>query len=1336
MAGATALHRRLESDGEPLVKRLRFAQNAIQIALPIPRKDEVIMEWLCKVGEKLKKRSRRESITHSNEDVSKLWTTLETCLSALHKQVDGVHNLRQSTLSNIVKVLSKHLERSDLPLDERVLLLKCCSAVLKNHSFQKYFFSNIPSFSTFSCTVIKSLFELDRDHVKVCSSVVSSIHAAVRHNWTITFCLKFRPLFLDDILVPLIMLFKFQEKENSDLMDEITKFITMVLFTKKVSDFKDLFKEMSAKKHNTEDENYLSNLEIQHPIPFQLWKVFRDSKKTLDSNSFVNLFSLVFRSCVYSCSKGDSDSMVFQMTVVLSYFVGFEIKNPNCKVPYSKLKELFGEPVLELSTVSVEVFSSMVKSLTELYPSLTGEISKFSFIDWFKMLVANIFPLASSLAVDVKFLKFMSDLMMLNPFILETSVRKVLGAIFARPFADGEKSEYSIFLSNLFSTFVKLRRVPAFLKAYISCLNDALKNQDVSANFPSGGDVWLPNQVTEAFSQFATTESSLTSIEILKLLVSDLSQNCLETYQQEVVPTKNACKDTVLQCVSDLLCAFLRGVRLLDHCQSLQSRQSLCSILAELKVCLHSFGLLLLDDSKANESVAASFFNLSYSWGAVALLVELYADVGRDDLISSLGTNLKAGCENQTVGAILSLLHPYLTSDEWTRIYNLANTFENKICKDLLVKFDVQLLSSIKLSNSPALISKEVAKRVCNGMVQKLTVEGDTSFIDHSALSDMILIVPLLDISDFKDLLDGLANCLVSISDSVSFFNITALLREERSMTCGIICSVLNNLRRVLKASKRKRNEAGGKLWKTSKAVLGKWDDEIIFQGEIKRDHDSSERLASLLSPMASIVEEALKSHSAEEQVAVEESELAKVLQHLHVLQSLPLACLSGHSQALVFISVLSLALDCCVLPASQSKDSILKAVFDHLLLGLYERGKIESPKLENCIDHGILLNGLAPIAVNFNVGHRLLVLLLGQAVHQDQLQDQILDKIVLLSKRSSKQEPGKEDLLLGTLLLQELSPTSLQISTDSRLESARKKLVRSFEALFQHQLIKPEEWLHAYALTLGAKLVTNDNVDTLLPSLGNLLNKAASFLKSDKITEQNTAETLILLIFEHRHKLGDSIPSSFFENIWSVLLSLEVPSKTLLTTLYMHATKNEMSTIVENLLLATPQVYNEEKLSEKYSPNMIQFWLLLLQCPHLPSETYKISVKGIVALLDHLPSIKGLPHLQLLEFLSNVFSSSKVAMDKNVIDQCILILHGVSLPDTAQEFIPIANQYLPALSTLFMRHTAILMDLIPSFMQLLILFIKKLGYVSQQKFGTSPADADKLAKLAFGVEK
>lgn len=94
--------KRLDSDGEPLAKRLCLAQNVFEsMQLPLPRKEETVTNWLCQVAGKFKEKGKRKSLVNPSEDFVKLWSTLRSCLA--NPRLD-VADIRPSTRAGIIEV--------------------------------------------------------------------------------------------------------------------------------------------------------------------------------------------------------------------------------------------------------------------------------------------------------------------------------------------------------------------------------------------------------------------------------------------------------------------------------------------------------------------------------------------------------------------------------------------------------------------------------------------------------------------------------------------------------------------------------------------------------------------------------------------------------------------------------------------------------------------------------------------------------------------------------------------------------------------------------------------------------------------------------------------------------------------------------------------------------------------------------------------------------------------------------------------------------------------------------------------------------------------------------
>jgi len=86
------LLKRLDREEEPLPKRLRLALAAFESNdLPVQRKEELILNWLCEYGEK----------NRNSEDV---WSVLKACFNSNHMKKLSSANIRPTFKSFVCKV--------------------------------------------------------------------------------------------------------------------------------------------------------------------------------------------------------------------------------------------------------------------------------------------------------------------------------------------------------------------------------------------------------------------------------------------------------------------------------------------------------------------------------------------------------------------------------------------------------------------------------------------------------------------------------------------------------------------------------------------------------------------------------------------------------------------------------------------------------------------------------------------------------------------------------------------------------------------------------------------------------------------------------------------------------------------------------------------------------------------------------------------------------------------------------------------------------------------------------------------------------------------------------
>ncbi|XP_034230833.1 uncharacterized protein LOC117639359 isoform X2 [Thrips palmi] len=1317
MSCVMELLERLYSDGEPFAKRLCLAHNVFQSTrLPLPRKEEAVTNWLCQAADKFKGKGKRKSLSDSSGDFVKLWSTLHACITNPKFEYA---NIRPSTKGYIIEVLSKQLNRIDFSHKDTVVL-ECATTVFKAKSFESYFGTNSGLCVDFATLLLKSMSIECPEHVPLIQTCLTTFQNLSKSRNDL------RLKFLDQMMFVLAEMLKSVES-NSSVHHDIHKFVREVLFPHTSSDFFEFLRDNVVTVACTEK---------QYPVPNKFLTVLETARSSLDEDSFINLLTMICTSFAIN-QKDDKDrySFVFPMYVCISYLVGFEVKKEGIAVSYERLSQICAKG--EIKTMSLRVLYNMIKPLTGKVSTLNSTINGTSLSVWLTALVESFFT-TSSLIDPASSLKLMSSLMDSFPFLVESNFKNIFSVIVAKPFPEDLIPEYTTFLCGALALYNKLSRLPHFTAVFIASLQDGFIKQQGGGILPPSHNMWLPPSFTQQLVEVATVMPSATSCRILNFLISHF-----DTFMEPNFSLDRGYKNLLLHTIFELITSIFRGIRLIELSTTDKARSDFCGVMHKLSSKLGAFGDLVLKDDKNDCLLLISFLNAAYHWAAQAVLIEQYADAGREELLLSIGTNLKTECKDLCGGSILSYLHPYLTHKQWESIYDKAVNLDNEDCRSLLIKLDAQLLSALLMFNSSqSSLPKVVAKRACALMVQKPT--GPCQTIDRNLISNVITMASLLDASELLSLGDCLTASLIANQNDDSLNDIMAHLTEERLIACSLVCCLLKSLRRKVKASKRRRDDSEANVWRVAKAVLGKIDAEVLIQQELEGD-PVSEELSSVLLSMASSLSSTLSSlDGGERRLSGEESDLTIISQHLHILHSFPLGFFISGCQDVVFLSLLSLALDCSSLAPSQIRDEILQEIFDHLLLGLYEKIEQRSPNLKGYIDHKALIGALAYFVVHHNVGSRLLELLLAQALHEEQLLEQILDRIIVMKTEGKKETPSKENLLLGTLFLQVSSGIKLKSlgslessvnldksTTDPirKLNKTRKKIAKTFENLIQSQLVNTKEGLHAFSLCLEYYISLEKGIGNLSHEFESFCHFAVSSLNSSEKSESKAAESFILTVCCHRQKLN-AIPEFLIKDVWSYLKLSNQPNEAILKAIMQAATDGETSCIIDDLLSMAQHPDHDQKCFH----NMIKIWSMLMRIKSLT----KVHQKSLDALKDmfRLQQLGKVNPKWLLGFLHDVLIS-QVKLNLQDMDLCFLILHDVKWPlNDHAYYISVARQFLSVLSAIFMHRFSFALDCVPSFMQMLQSLVNSLAVASKQRTKMSYTESTELAGIAFEAEK
>lgn len=67
------------------------------------------------------------------------------------------------------------------------------------------------------------------------------------------------------------------------------------------------------------------------------------------------------------------------------------------------------------------------------------------------------------------------------------------------------------------------------------------------------------------------------------------------------------------------------------------------------------------------------------------MLIEQYADIGREELLAAVGTNLSSESQTSNDDGSLSYLHPYLRNSEWVDLRKKLLQCGGKNSEELMV---------------------------------------------------------------------------------------------------------------------------------------------------------------------------------------------------------------------------------------------------------------------------------------------------------------------------------------------------------------------------------------------------------------------------------------------------------------------------------------------------------------------------------------------------------------------------------------------------------------------------------------------------------------------------
>ncbi|XP_076648350.1 uncharacterized protein LOC143356498 [Halictus rubicundus] len=503
MALSTELLNRLNSDEEPLPKRLKLAENVFcTVDLPIIRKENLILQWLCE--------------TCSTDENS--WRYIKNCLKTNHLDIKvDVKRLLINTLTTRLQGTVKDVH-SDI--------FDCYKLLVSNSEMHQYFV-NEPNdlgllvkcllncalkFFKYTFNIEESTIGIDVDLIhknnglpliiyNTIISVIEIIMLISKSSFTAND--KLRIIFIGDVLYPLCHIIDQKCTDNRNRLGVAAyKCVQQLIFGRKYAETGMLLRS----KDTTQFMDLVS--------------VLVETSKSKDLQSNICTFSFIFRAAI-GVFKSDGATL----DLILRELV-------ECTVIHKR-----------------EIFSALLKHSDDVIFNFDNKIHDVTLFDYCQIMINNILSSENISTVDYILI---SQFCSFNPLLIERRIQEILG----KAFQGNPTLEYTNLMVSIMNAVVHLRQEEKLIPSILIALKYS-ENLRSNTKF----DTFFPYEFKEKFMKSVSNITNSQSVCILRTLVYHLKTDCMELLQ-----SNDMCKTVVvMQAIIDLLVTFLNGVCIYEH---------------------------------------------------------------------------------------------------------------------------------------------------------------------------------------------------------------------------------------------------------------------------------------------------------------------------------------------------------------------------------------------------------------------------------------------------------------------------------------------------------------------------------------------------------------------------------------------------------------------------------------------------------------------------------------------------------------------------------------------------------------------------------------------------
>lgn len=654
MSLSVELLRRLNSDEEPLPKRLKLAENAFcAIDIPIIHKEDLILQWLC-------------NMCPMDQEA---WDSLKNCLKTEYLDI------KSDVIKLLIKLFVETFQKDVKHIREDVF--ECCRLLTFNNRIAQYFINKpkdlgLLTKSLLECvnSVFKHTFnigEKSMEGIKISLINKSNGLILTAYNTVINvveniiqiyksaFITKdsLRIMFIHDILYPLCVIIDHDCTDNTNRLGAIThKCIQQLIFGRKHTQSGEFLKDEDI----TQFKNLLS--------------ILTGHAKTKDFQSNLMTFTFLFRVAVITF-KSD--------TVTLDIIL-------------RKLVECSG-------THKREVLNTFLKCLNDITFNFDNKVHEITLFDYCQNIINDILISKSMSNADYNLL---IQFCYFNPLIIERKVKDILRKMFI------EKSvlEYKHLMISILDAFIHLREEEKLISAILIALKDSLSH--VSHHISSGSSICFPSEFKEKLMKAVNNVTNSQSVVMLRTLTYHLKTDCLQMLESN----NTSGNVLILRAIVELLITLLDGICIFEYSRTSTSYTKFVNTFDDVRNILSLLLVKTLSSNQDEEVVI--LLTAIFSWNETQRALKYYvpntisenlilpiSETQWHQLIKKIKKFGNEDCKNNMNKLILQQvkMSQNTLTESPVILKSLIGGIER--CWGLILKFDTEIIPS--LSNEQVL---------------------------------------------------------------------------------------------------------------------------------------------------------------------------------------------------------------------------------------------------------------------------------------------------------------------------------------------------------------------------------------------------------------------------------------------------------------------------------------------------------------------------------------------------------------------------------------------------------------------------------------------------------